>query len=67
MDLLLGQRSQNRCRASLDDQRDGWRWSVVAQPLVEALPRLPATPRSGLAPAAFRAAAVLARPSKEPA
>ena len=67
MDLLLGQRSQSRCRASLYDQRDGWRWSVVAQPLVEALPSLPATPRSGLAPAAFRAAAVLARPSKEPA
>ena len=67
MDLLLGERSQSRCRASLSVQRDGWRWSVVAQPLVEALPRLPATLRSGLAPAAFRAASVLARPSKEPA
>ena len=67
MDLLLGERNQSRCRASLDEQRDGWRWSVVAQPLVEALPRLPASPRSGLGPAAIRAASVLARPSKESA
>ena len=67
MDLLLGERSQSRCRTSLHGQRNGWRWSVVAQPLVEALPKLPVTPRSGLAPAALRAAFVLARPSKEPA
>jgi len=67
MDLLLGERSQSRCRASLEEQRDGWRWSVVVEPLVEALPKLPATPRSGLVPAALRAAAVLARPATRPA
>jgi len=63
MDLLLTERTQNRCRASLADTRDHWRWSVVARPLVEALPSLPATHRRGLAPAAARAAATLARRS----
>jgi hypothetical protein len=67
MDLLLGERSQSRCRASLEEQRDGWRWSVVVEPLVEALPKLPATSRTGLVPAALRVAAVLARPAKRPA
>ena len=67
MDLLLGERSQRRCRTSLEEQRDGWRWSVVVEPLMEALPRLPASPRSGLVPAAIRAASVLARPAKKSA
>jgi len=66
MDLLLGERSQSRCRASLEEQRDDWRWSVVAQPLIEALPKLPAASRSGLGPAAIRAASVLARPARKP-
>ena len=65
MDLLLGERSQRRCRASLEEQRDSWRWSVVVEPLVEALPRLPASPRSRLGPAAVRAASMLARPAKK--
>lgn len=67
MDLLLGERSQRRCRASLEEQRNGWRWSAVVEPLIEALPRLPATRRSGLGSAAIRAASVLARPAKKPA
>ena len=60
MDLLLTEHTQSRCRASLADQRDDWRWSVVARPLVEAMPEIPATSRRGLAPAALRAAAILA-------
>jgi hypothetical protein len=63
MDLLLSERTQSRCRASLADQRDDWRWSVVARPLVEALSVIPAASRKGLAPAALRAAAILARRS----
>jgi len=63
MDLLLTERMQARCRASLAKQRDDWRWSVVARPLVEALPLIPATARGGLARAALRAASVLARRS----
>lgn len=60
LDLLLGDRSQGRCRAALATGRDQWRWSVVARPLVEALPELPGSNRGGLVPAAIRAAAVLA-------
>jgi glycosyltransferase involved in cell wall biosynthesis len=63
MDLLLTERTQSRCRRALADQRNDWRWSVVARPLVEALPVLPATRRRGLVPAALRAAAILARGS----
>ena len=63
MDLLLTERTQNRCRAKLADDRDKWRWSVVARPLIEALSGLPATPRRGLGPAALRAAATMTRRS----
>lgn len=54
--LLLGRREQERCRAALAEQRESWRWSVVARPLVELLPGLPAAPRAALAPAALAAA-----------
>jgi len=65
IDLLLGDRSQERCRAMLAKARDAWRWSVVARPLVEALPELPTAIRGGLAPAALRAASILAGRSPE--
>jgi hypothetical protein len=65
VDLLLGDRSQDRCRAALAADRDAWRWSTVAQPLVEALPELSGGNRGSLVPAALRAAAVLAGRSPE--
>jgi glycosyltransferase involved in cell wall biosynthesis len=67
LDLLLTNRSQERCRSVLKEARDGWRWSVVAKPLVEALSGLGTNRRRSLAPAALRAAAVLAGRSLEPA
>ena len=60
LDLLLADRSQERCRAVLTEARDDWRWSVVAQPLVETLPELGMDSRRSLVPASLRAAAVLA-------
>jgi len=60
--LLLGLRGQERCRQALAAHRDAWRWSVVAQPLVDLLPELPTTRRRWLAPAALAAAAALLRP-----
>ncbi len=60
LDLLLADRSQERCRAVLTEARDDWRWSVVAQPLVETLPELGKDSRRSLVPASLRAAAVLA-------
>ena len=65
IELLLGKRTQSRCRSTLESQRDGWRWSVVARPLVEALPHLPLAPRRSLAPAALKAASVLAGAASE--
>jgi glycosyltransferase involved in cell wall biosynthesis len=67
LDLLLGTRSQERCRAILAEARRDWRWSVVAQPLVEALPELSRATRRSLVPAALRAAAVLSGRSPESA
>lgn len=60
IDLLLSDRSQKRCRAALANSREDWRWSEIAKPLVEALPKLPMGGRRKLAPAALRAAAILA-------
>jgi hypothetical protein len=60
LDLLLGQRSQDRCRAALAAARDSWRWSAVANPLVEALPEISSVGRRSRIPAALRAATVLA-------
>jgi len=65
LDLLLGDRSQDRCRGVLASARDRWRWSMVAQPLVEALPELSTTGRRRLVPAALRAASVLAGRTRE--
>ena len=67
LDLLLADRSQERCRAVLSEARDRWRWSVVVRPLVEALSGLGTETRRSLAPAVLRAAAVLAGRSPEPA
>jgi hypothetical protein len=60
IDLLLGKRSQERCRAALAAARDSWRWSVVAKTLVEALPKISPVGRRSVFPAALRAAMVLA-------
>jgi glycosyltransferase involved in cell wall biosynthesis len=60
IDLLLSARSQQRCRETLAADRDDWRWSTVAQPLVDALPELPAVTRGALMPAALRTITVLA-------
>jgi len=65
LDLLLGDRSQDRCRTMLAKARGDWRWSVVAKPLVEALPNLTRGTRRSLVPATLRAAAVLAGRSPE--
>ena len=65
IDLLLGDRSQERCRTVLSEVRDRWRWSVVAQPLLEILPRLGTQTRRSLAPAILRAAVILAGRSGE--
>jgi len=65
IDLLLAERSQARCRAVLTEARDDWRWSVVAQPLVEALPEISRDTRRSLVPASLRAVAVLAGRSPE--
>jgi glycosyltransferase involved in cell wall biosynthesis len=65
LDLLLADRSQERCRAALTEARDDWRWSVVAQPLVKILPELGKDSRRSLVPASLRAAAVLAGRSPE--
>jgi hypothetical protein len=65
--LLLGRREQERCRAALAEQRESWRWSVVARPLLELLPGLPAAPRAPLAGAALAAAfRLLPRAAEEP-
>ncbi len=60
MELMLTEREQLRCREALAADRAEWRWSRVAEPLVEALPGLPVAGRRGLAFAGVRAAAVLA-------
>ena len=60
IDVLLGDRSQERCRTALARDRNEWRWSTLSQPLVEALPELPTCDRASLAPAALWAAAALA-------
>jgi hypothetical protein len=65
LDLLLADRSQERCRSVLTEARDDWRWSVVAKPLVEALPELGRDTRRSLVPAALRAVAILAGRSPE--
>jgi len=61
LEALVGQREQIRMRSALRAARRDWRWSKVAQPLLEALPRLPAAPRQRLLGPAMQAAATLLR------
>jgi hypothetical protein len=65
LDLLLSERSQERCRTALAECREEWRWSTVAQPLLDALPEISASHRGSLGAAALRAAAILAGKSPE--
>lgn len=60
IELALAERQQLRFRAALAADRDGWRWSRVAEPLVSLLPRLPQAPRGRFCWAAARAAWALA-------
>lgn len=59
MDLLLGDREQERCRRALAAHREAWRWSIVGQPLSELLATLPIAPRHSVVPAAIEAASIL--------
>jgi len=54
---LLEPEEQQRRREAIQEHRDHWRWSRVAEPLVEALPEIPGTARGALAPALVRAGA----------
>ncbi len=60
LERLLEPDQQVRVRAAIREHRDHWRWSRVAMPLIEALPKLPGVRRRSLAPALLRAAASLA-------
>lgn len=60
LERLLEPERQARVRAAILEHRDHWRWSHVAQPLVDALPDLADVGRKALAPALLRAAAALA-------
>jgi glycosyltransferase involved in cell wall biosynthesis len=59
MDLLLGRREQERCRRALAAHREAWRWSLLGQPVCDALTELPVARRHAVLPAAVDAAAVL--------
>jgi hypothetical protein len=56
---LLEPEEQERRRGAIRADRESWRWSRIARPLVDALPGLAAVPRRGLAGAAIGAAAAL--------
>ncbi len=56
---LLEPEEQQRRREAIREHRDHWRWSRVAEPLVEALPTVSDTPRRALAPAIVRAGAAM--------
>jgi glycosyltransferase involved in cell wall biosynthesis len=60
LERLLEPESQTRVRTAIREHRDHWRWSRVAEPLVDALPELADVPRGALAPALLRAATALA-------
>jgi glycosyltransferase involved in cell wall biosynthesis len=60
MQVLLGQREQERCRRALSAHREAWRWSIVGQPLAELPDTLPVAPRRSVVPAAFNAASIMA-------
>jgi hypothetical protein len=63
--LLLGERRQHECRAALTEQRDLWRWPVVARPLVELLTQLPIAGRDSLPRAMVQAGSALLRTPRE--
>jgi glycosyltransferase involved in cell wall biosynthesis len=60
LQLLLGERTQQRCRAALSAARRQWTWSRVAAPLVELLPTLPVVGRRSVSAASLRALKTLA-------
>lgn len=57
--LLLEPEEQTRRQTAIRSHRDNWRWSRIAEPLVEALPTLASVPRGALSPALVRAALIL--------
>jgi glycosyltransferase involved in cell wall biosynthesis len=56
---LLEPAEQARRRAAILEHRDHWRWTRVANPLVEALPRLADVQTKPLAPALLKSATTL--------
>jgi glycosyltransferase involved in cell wall biosynthesis len=56
---LLDPAEQARRREAIAEHRDHWRWSRVADPLVQALPKLGAVRRGPLVPAIATSAAAL--------
>jgi len=62
IEALLLDREQMRCRGAQLRSRDDWRWSRLAEELLEALPRLPVASRGGrVVPALEAALALLGR------
>jgi glycosyltransferase involved in cell wall biosynthesis len=61
LQLLLGRRTGERCRSSLEAGRREWTWSRVTGPLTEALPTLPVAPRRSVAAAAVAASTIVLR------
>ena len=60
LELLLGERTQERCRAALARDRDDWRWSRVVAPLADAFSEIGGTRRGSLVTAGLRSAVALA-------
>jgi len=56
---LLEPEEHDRRRTAILEHRDHWRWSRVADPLVEALPTLATVPRGTLTSSLLRAAGIL--------
>ena len=53
---ILKPEEQTKRRTAIQSHRDNWRWSRVAEPLIEALPTLATVSRHALAPAILRSA-----------
>lgn len=60
LELLLGERTQQRCRAALVRDRDDWRWSRVVAPLAEAFAGIGGGRRGSLTIAGLRSAVAIA-------
>jgi hypothetical protein len=56
---LLEPAEQTRRRAAIMEHREHWRWSRVADPLIQALPTLAAVQRGSITPAVVKSAAAL--------